>query len=142
MLRSIIFSSIFTALLSTGASAAENTANTVPQNTSPASDPAKTIIVTPKTPQFTITLASNPTTGYSWLLYHYNPFLVQIVKHVYRPPTSTLVGAGGTDIWIFKLKPAAFAAPQITKISLIHARPWNVKDNPSKITFMVVSSTA
>jgi inhibitor of cysteine peptidase len=88
------------------------------------SDPNKAIQVSQKDSQFNITLAANPTTGYVWLLEKYDPNFVTVVKHVFQAPDTKLVGAGGVDVWTFKLTPVAFSAPHILKIKLLYARPW------------------
>lgn len=103
-------------------------------------DPAKAIIVSQKEPQFTITLASNPTTGYSWFLRKYNTQFVKVVNHVYHPPISQIAGAGGKEQWTFALNPAAFTAPHLLKINLLYARPWNLQDNSKSVVFTVYSN--
>ncbi len=104
-----------------------------------ASNPQKSIMVAQKEPQFTIILPSNPTTGYSWFIEAYDANLLTLVKHRYNPPTNAMPGAGGFEAWIFAVKPEAFAAPQVTKINLIYARPWNISTTTSKkTTFTVV----
>ncbi len=102
-------------------------------------DATKSIMVTQSTPEFTIALASNPTTGYTWHAQHYNANLLKVVTHRFQPSTSTLVGAGGTDIWTFKVKPEAFSAPHVMKINMLYARPWDVNDNNKKLEFTVVT---
>lgn len=109
-------------------------------NKTPVSDPAKTIMVEQKAPQFTIVLASNPTTGYSWFIQQYDPALVQVVKRVYHPPVGTLVGAGGSETWTFKLKSVAFVAPHILTVKLLYARAWDVADNAKEAVFTITSS--
>jgi len=103
------------------------------------SDPAKSIMVEKSNPQFTITLASNPTTGYSWYLVKYDKALISLVKHEYQPPEHNMPGAGGKEIWTFKINDTGFAAPQISKIDLLYARPWNLKDNSKQLEFTVVT---
>jgi predicted secreted protein len=104
----------------------------------PFSNPQKSIVVTQADPQFTISLASNPTTGYSWFLESYDANLLSLVKHKYNRPAAPMPGAGGFETWVFAVKPEAFAAPQITKINLMYARPWNLNDNNKKTGFTVV----
>lgn len=107
--------------------------------TPPISNPQKSIIISQNAPQFTITLNSNPTTGYSWYISNYDANLLTIVNHVYNGPTNTkLMGASGTETWTFAAKPGAFSAPLITTISLVYARAWDVNYNNRKATFTVV----
>lgn len=113
------------------------------RSTTPAaefSDPAKSILVAKTNPQFTITLASNPTTGYSWHLLNYDKQLITLVNHAYQRPTKDMPGAGGKEVWTFKVKDTGFIAPHASKITLLYARPWNIKDNSKQVEFTVATS--
>lgn len=102
-------------------------------------DPDKSIVLGKDNPEFTIKLASNPTTGYSWMIKGYKMGLVTVVGHKFQPPISQLVGAGGVDVWTFKLAPEAFNAPHVLKIKMLYARPWDVSDNNKEQEFTVVT---
>lgn len=102
-------------------------------------NPDKSITVSAQEPEFTIRLASNPTTGYSWFIKRYPKTLLELKSHRFIPPTQQIVGAGGTEIWVFKAKSDAFTAPQIMKIKLIYARPWEVKEDSKETEFTIVS---
>ena len=70
----------------------------------------------------TLTLVSNPTTGYSWQVMEIdNAFLVQDGEPEYKqsPGSEGLVGAGGTEIFRFK----AVGSGE-TVLSLGYMRPW------------------
>src|SRR5688500_6563929 len=70
------------------------------------------ILVTVKSPEFSIQLKSNPTTGYSWYLREYDSNLVAPVKHQFQANNEKkLIGAPGFEVWTFKMKPAAFIVP-------------------------------
>jgi inhibitor of cysteine peptidase len=107
-------------------------------------DPNAPIIVEQSNPTFTITLESNPTTGYSWSLKDkgYDEKLISLVNHKFYPPTNkTLVGAPGYEEWIFKVNPSSFTASQTTTsqtttsqttkttIALVYIRPWEKQIN-------------
>lgn len=66
-----------------------------------------------------LSLASNPSTGYSWL-YSQKPDagLLEETGHEYRQE-SQLIGAGGREFWCFKAIRAGVA-----RLSLWYARPW------------------
>lgn len=100
-------------------------------------DPNKAIQVAQKSPQFSLTLRSNPTTGYSWFLVGYDHNLITPISRRFKPDTSK-VGAPGKDIWTFKVKQQAFVVPQATQITLQYFRPWVVPTNGRKLTFLVV----
>lgn len=103
------------------------------------SDPATSIVVAKTKPQFSITLASNRTTGYSWHLVNYHQRLITLVNHVYQAPQNAPLGAGGREIWTFKVNEAGFTAPQVSKIALLYAKPWDLKDNSKQVEFTVVT---
>lgn len=114
-----------------------------------AANSAATTTVTPKAPAngvlsstqsiYTLHLKSNPTTGYSWFLVSYPQQSLNLIKHVYLPPSSKLIGAGGYEIWQFKANTSAFIAPQVMKIELMYARPWEINDKTPIQTFYVVT---
>lgn len=67
---------------------------------------------------FTISLNSNPTTGYKWYADYDYDFLRLDSQNYERSP-SNAIGSGGKDILTFTpLKPGQ------TKISLVYRRPW------------------
>lgn len=75
--------------------------------------------------QFTLTLESTPTTGYSWQLAEpLNERIVQLVGSDYTPARTDRVGAGGAETWTFLAVNKGSA-----KIALKYARPWE-KDKP------------
>ena len=86
---------------------------------------------------FTIKLKSNPTTGYSWFLRDYNPNLIEPIKHNFVKSDSTLMGAPGYEVWVFRAKPQAFIIPQQTTIRMVYTRPWQATDNGSQVIFHV-----
>jgi inhibitor of cysteine peptidase len=107
-------------------------------------DPNTPIIVEQSNPTFTITLKSNPTTGYSWSLKGkgYDEKLISLVSHKFYPPTNkTMVGVPGYEEWIFKANPSSFTASQTTKttIALVYIRPWEkqVNQNTQSTNFKV-----
>jgi predicted secreted protein len=79
--------------------------------------------------EITVTLPSNPTTGYRWQLM--NPLTegtVKLVSNTYRPPQSGLIGAGGQEIWIFRT-----VGPGEAEIVLAYLRSWE-KGIPPALT--------
>jgi inhibitor of cysteine peptidase len=89
--------------------------------------------------EFKVTLASNPTTGYSWALAKpLDEKIVKLVTNVYVAPETRLVGAGGNQIWTFKA-----AGEGKTEIALKYVRPWETNVAPVKTTnFPVVVAPA
>lgn len=102
-------------------------------------NPQKTILVTKDASAFTITLASNPSTGFVWLLESYDAHLLKVKKHEYvAPAIKNKVGVPGVETWEFAARKDVIG-PRVTKITLIHARPWEVDTTVAdEETFTVV----
>ena len=68
----------------------------------------------------TITLKSNPTTGYSWKVSKLSDGkIVKAVSSRYEADRPALSGSGGKELWSFKaLKPGN------TRIEMAYQRPW------------------
>ena len=70
--------------------------------------------------EFTVTLASNATTGYHWeLAAPLDEAVVKLVNSEYRTPETSALGAPGQEIWTFQ----AVGKGQ-TVINLKYVRPW------------------
>jgi inhibitor of cysteine peptidase len=69
----------------------------------------------------TVKLGSNPTTGYEWEdVIITNALTVEQVSNEYIEPTNTaIVGAPGTDVWVFNGKLSG-----TTTITFSYSRPW------------------
>jgi predicted secreted protein len=102
------------------------------------SDPKKIIQQDPSNPNFIIELPSNRTTGYAWILESYDDKIVTVKNHQYLPPQANRPGAGGVEQWQFEFTNRSISFPQISKIKLIYARPWNLEIG-KKIEFFVVT---
>lgn len=104
-------------------------------------DVEKPILVSKAKPVFSITLKSNHTTGYRWLLTKYNSDLIQPtgVKYYYSSDKK-LVGAAGYEVWSFKLKPACFKVPQVMDVALVYARTWEDLADVKPVVFKVVTN--
>jgi inhibitor of cysteine peptidase len=74
-------------------------------------------------PQDTLTvkLGSNPTTGYEWeeALISNNSVIEQTSRNYLTPTATAIVGAPGTDVWVFTAKSSGS-----TTISFSYSRPW------------------
>lgn len=71
---------------------------------------------------FSISLPSNPTTGYSWKVVRIDKTMLDLTNEDYKPPKSGLIGAGGIQIWQFKpIKKGK------TILKLAYQRPWENK---------------
>jgi len=70
----------------------------------------------------TVRLGSNPTTGYSWEVTEIvHPEVIAEVSNNYEGPTATnIVGAGGTEEWVFNTKDTGLAI-----IRMSYSQPWS-----------------
>jgi predicted secreted protein len=86
---------------------------------------------------FTITLPSNPTTGYSWKLGGKLPAgLLKSMGSRYQAPAAGRIGQGGVEDWEFQV-----LRKGTTKITFEYARPWEKGAPPVKRgTFTIIAS--
>ena len=98
------------------------------------------VVITADQPTFTIKLASNPTTGYSWFLREYHPTFLTPVRHQFEPASNrALMGAPGFELWTFRVKREAFVVPQQTILRFVYIRPWETPGRTQQIVFRVSS---
>jgi len=93
-----------------------------------------TIVVKPGE-EFTITLDSNSTTGYSWQFARpLDKSLLELIITAHSIDKPKLVGSGGKQMWTIKaLKPGK------TNIFFKYVRPWEKDKLPAKKTsFMII----
>lgn len=70
--------------------------------------------------EFTVTLASNATTGYHWeLSAPLDEAVVRLIGSDYRAADTKLLGAPGKEVWTFQA-----VGPGQTVITLKYVRPW------------------
>ena len=72
--------------------------------------------------EFTVSLSSNPSTGYRWTLLTDpdEPFF--LIAQSYVPPRRQLPGSGGTQEWTFSV-PLGTESGQYT-LEFLYKRPW------------------
>jgi len=67
-----------------------------------------------------VTLESNPTTGFKWELTRgADDAVLELVDYKFEAPESTLIGAGGKEVWVFKALKKGRSI-----ISMKYRRPW------------------
>ncbi len=76
--------------------------------------------------QLAVSLASNPSTGYTWETKNLDAaFLQQLGEAKFKSDNSALVGSGGTLTLTFKaLKPG------MTTLTLVYHQPWETNVDP------------
>ena len=104
-----------------------------------ASDYSKPIIVKSSAPSFTINLPANRTTGFSWFISSYNNKLIMPISAKYQAPSGSMPGAPGSSRWTFNVDDDAFTVPHILQITMIYARPWDLKGMTRKIITVVTN---
>ena len=97
-----------------------------------------TINLNPCAKNFTISLAGNPTTGYSWTLDTYDKTLVTLEKSTYKPNKTELIGSGGSNIFCFSINKVQQGFT--TKLSFSYKRPWEKNIIAKTQSFTVISS--
>ena len=86
---------------------------------------AAPIIVRPSAPVATVRLSANPSTGFQWMVIHYESSLMMTPTHHYIPQHSGLTGAPGYDVWQFKFKKTAFGvSTKKGTVIMEYRRPW------------------
>lgn len=105
----------------------------------PYSTTQNAIVVYRNAPEFSIKLKSNPSTGYQWYLMDYPHHSIDPMSHQFYPSQSKRVGEPGYEIWVFKVLPGAFNVPEMIKLSLIYARPFEISRGSAK-TFSIISA--
>ncbi len=101
---------------------------------------AEIIQVKPSSPQVSIKLPANPTTGYQWVLIKYDQTLMEKPIDHYLPPDTHLIGAPGYSVWQFKFKRSAFTAKQQTQVILEYKRPWEKTKGQEKVVSFMIQS--
>jgi inhibitor of cysteine peptidase len=92
------------------------------------------IIETAVGKNFTITLDSNPTTGYNWqIVRQMDTGLVELVDSQYIAPKTDLVGSPGHEEWHFKAIREGKAI-----ISFEYKRPWEKDESPVQTESFIV----
>ena len=108
------------------------------ENTAVFNSPKNKIIVSQKMPIFTITLKSNPTTGFSWKLKSYDKGLITYIDHKFvASQNKKLIGAPGYEVWTFKANKANDRVNQVGHVSMEYARPWT-KEGAITQSFIIV----
>jgi inhibitor of cysteine peptidase len=75
-----------------------------------------------------ITVASNPTTGFRWMLATQpDPKVVKLLSQNYKPSEPKRMGSGGTETWAFQA-----VGPGRVKINLVYLRPWEKNKPPAR----------
>jgi predicted secreted protein len=103
--------------------------------TAPMSPKKPIPVAVPVGSAFTIALASNQTTGYSWRLAKTpNKAIVERVGSTFTGPTEGRLGMGGIETWTFR-------ATGVGKVTMVleYVRPWEKGAKPEKTQAFAVS---
>lgn len=100
----------------------------------------KSITVFLQKPEFTITLPSNPTTGFFWHLKKYSKNMFEFISQKYVVPKTKLIGAPGVQEFKFKAKQGNYFVAQVSHIVFVYKRPWEKKSVKKKTFIMVVKN--
>lgn len=103
------------------------------------SDCLKAVVVYQNAPEFSIKVASNPSTGFAWYLSGYDRAFIKPMNHRYYPASDAKVGAPGYEVWVFKAMPEAFVVPSMLQVKMVYARPFQLNTSHPK-AFSVVTA--
>jgi predicted secreted protein len=84
-----------------------------------------------KSKEFTISLESNPTTGYQWIPI-FNSSIINLISHNFQPSTTKLIGSSVKEI--FKFKAINYGTQSL---KMIYKRSW--EKEPSKERLFVIN---
>src|SRR3990167_6564655 len=93
----------------------------------------KPLILTAENPAITITLPSNPTTGFTWSIQKYDTNLLKLVSQKYTPPNSRLMGAPGIQQYTFQAIQTGYSVTQVGHVVLQYARQWTTVGATQKV---------
>ncbi len=90
-------------------------------------------------PQFEVTLASNPTTGYQWTVTSFDKNRFKLTGSHYVAPKTRLIGQGGKMTFTFALINGK-NYPTTTQMLFNYSRPWEAnKGSPQQVTLQFLS---
>jgi inhibitor of cysteine peptidase len=101
-----------------------------------ASDNGRTVTL-PTGTHFTVRLASNITTGYSWQLDALDQAVVLNSGNNYIGPAAPMPGAGGYEDWDFVTQAAG-----TTTLHMAYRRPWEQGSPPADTFALTITVTA
>lgn len=115
----------------------------VTASSDPYTDATHAITISADNPEFSISLKSNPTTGYRWYLKTWPNTWLKVIGLDYSANNTALMGSGGEEVWHFKVLPQAFQARMLMSIEFVSIQPWNMQkaDASTSQTFYVVTES-
>jgi predicted secreted protein len=99
---------------------------------------SKPIFISKHQSSFIISLAATPGTGFHWVLQNKLPEGVAVKQLAFTKATSPLIGASGSERWLFSIDPKKIKIKMFFSLIFIYERPWNHLVG-KKITFRVMS---
>jgi len=99
---------------------------------------SKPFIVRSSDPEFVVRLPSNRTTGFSWFLLSDNKKnVIEAVSAKYQLSKRKMLGAPGVSVWTFNVDKDAFDVPRILHVTMMYARPWDLKNARKKVITVI-----
>ena len=99
--------------------------------------PKKAIALRKGETEFTITLDSNPSTGFAW---YYSPSTVDIIKLTSRKfvrTESDKIGSPGKEYWTFEVSTDRLVGPMIFNLNFAYMRAWEIEKAESAHVFVL-----
>ncbi len=115
----------------------------IPLSASADDNTNKPIIIDDNQWTVTIKLPSNATTGYQWYLKSYNANLIRPKSYRYITSNdSKKIGQGGIAEFKLTVLKRFKSSPQLTEVSFIYAKPWNLEEQTKEKTVTLLSTSA
>jgi len=95
------------------------------------------VVLASGTSSWTLSLPSNPTTGYQWQLVALPTNYIELVEHHYVPSDTRRIGAGNYEVWEFHITPAAYEGSRAFILKMHYARPWEKTDSDVKTILII-----
>jgi len=99
------------------------------------------VTVNNQSSNFKVSLPGNPTTGYRWVVSHYDSTRFDAPTSNYIVSSNKLMGAGGVYTFTFKLK-HGLKNPKQTQVSLTYARSWDKNSADKKDVTVIFTKPA
>ena len=99
------------------------------------------VTVNNQSSNFKVSLPGNPTTGYRWVVSHYDTTRFDAPTTSYVASSNKPMGAGGVFTFTFKLK-HGLKNPKQTQVSLSYARSWDKNSADKKDVTVIFAKPA
>jgi inhibitor of cysteine peptidase len=87
--------------------------------------------------KITLSLQSNPTTGFNWEIVDFDPSILSLVGEPYYKSDSALIGSGGVLTYTFQVLNQG-----TSNLKLVYQRSWEKEIAPAQTFEVIVEATS